>query len=124
MNEVHCLEIEFLCSNFPTVLIIFQVVTENREVGNALYTIDANGVEYKYVRDDAENLVLFEDGDGYDYTFTYNQDGLQTSSGYPDSTRIEFTYDDEGHLQSLVNPDSSTINFAYDDDDNLVSNKV
>ena len=88
--------------------------------GNSLYSIDPDGVEYKYVRDDNGNLVLFEDGHGNDYTFSYDQNGLQNSSGYPDGTSTKFTYDDEGHLMSLVNPDNSTINFSYDDEDNLV----
>lgn len=78
-------------------------------------------MEVKYIRDETGNLVLFEDGDGYDYTFTYNQDGLQTSSGFPDGTRTEFFFDDRGQLLSLVNSDGSSITFSYDEDDNLVS---
>lgn len=79
-------------------------------------------MEYRYVQDDNGNLLTFEDGEGYDYTFSYNQDGFQNSSGYPDGTSTKFMYDEEGHLATLVNQDNSTIQFSYDDDDNLVRN--
>lgn len=88
--------------------------------GNTRLLIDPNGVQSRYVQDDEGNLVTFGDGGGYDYTFSYNQDGLQNSSGYPDGTSTKFMYDEEGHLATLVNQDNSTVQFSYDDDDNLV----
>lgn len=95
-------------------------MAENRIQGNTLLMIDPNGVEYRQVQDDVGNLVMFEDGGGFEYTFSYNQNGLQNSSGYPDGTSTKFIYDAEGHLSTLVNQDNSTINFSYDDDDKLV----
>ena len=72
------------------------------------------------MRDDNEHLVLFEDGDGYEYSYSYDNNGLQTGFGYPDGTSAMLRYDHEGYLKSVVNQDQSEISFTYDDEDNLV----
>ena len=102
------------------LIYIFQLLAENREQGNTLFSIDPNGVSYKYERDENGNLINFEDGDGNSYTFSYNENGLQNSSSFPDGSHIKFEYNDKGLLTTLTNQDNSTINLLYDDDDTLV----
>lgn len=74
--------------------------------------------------DDEGNLIVFEDGDGNEYTFSYNENGLQNSSTMPDGSSSAILYDDEGHVSSIINPDNSTVDFTYDDDENLVRHKI
>lgn len=108
---------KFTCKN----MVYAQVIVENRMEGNTLISVDPDGVEYKYVKDETDRLVTFGDGEGNNYTFSYAENGLQNASWYPDGSSMQFLYDDKGHLESLVNPDNSIVSFSYDEDDNLVS---
>lgn len=66
--------------------------------------------------------MSFEDSDGYDYTYSYTENGLPSNFGYPDGTSTTINYDNFGHITTLINQDQSSISFSYDDEDNLVIN--
>ena len=98
-----------------------EVILNNK--GHRLSVNYTNGRWEKYVYNDNDNLVLFEDSQKYHKTFKYDDNHNCISVNTPYIRQIKYTYDSKHNLLSSTYDDGFWEKYKYDKNNNMIYNK-